>query len=158
MTETRILVVVDPEAGHEVGRTFTLVRALARDSGAAVRLVAVLPIPKPVVDSSGRVLIPADVQLDRIDASVRDRLVRMAARHLDGIEVEVSAIFGDADVEIRNEAEAFRADLVVLTAAPRPSMASALMRVARPLVTFQTDLVDLRAAVPVAVRARDGWR
>lgn len=66
-------------------------------------------------------------------------------------------IFGEADVEVRDAAEAFRADLVVLTAEPRPSAASALMRVARALATFQTDRVDLRPAVPVAVRVRDAW-
>src|SRR5439155_1324117 len=77
-----------------------VVRLIALESGGVVRLLAVIPIPEPVCDRRGYVVLTTDQQIDRLSLATLDELRRMAGVDLDGVPVETSVIFGDRAVEI----------------------------------------------------------
>lgn len=87
--------------------------ALARDFGATVRLLRVLPVPELVVGSDGRILAYVDQETARLTAGGTEDLRRIAAQ-LDGVAVESVVRFGEPVNEILLEAEAFDADLIAL--------------------------------------------
>jgi len=94
----RILVPV--ERTKEMEFALRVVQMIARESGGRVRLVAVLPIPEPLRDCRGCVILTTDQRIERLATSTADELARMAALDLDGVPVETSVIFGDRAVEI----------------------------------------------------------
>jgi len=94
----RILVPV--ERTKEMEFALRVVQMIARESGGRVRLLAVLPIPEPLRDWRGCVILTTDQRIERLATSTADELARMAALDLDGAPVETSVIFGDRAVEI----------------------------------------------------------
>src|SRR5438445_499751 len=128
----RILLPV--ERTKEMEFALRVTRMIALESGGVVRLLAVMPIPEPVCNRRGYVVLTIDQQIDRLALATLDELRRMAAVDLDGVPVETSVIFGDRAVEIGLEAECFNADLVVMPFVSRgPSPAAVIRQMARRL-------------------------
>ena len=116
MMAKRILVPLD---GSESAETAAALAAdLARGSGGEVRLLQVHPVPEHRVSETGRVVAYADQEMERVGAEGRDYLESVGAR-LGSVPAESVVRFGKPAQEILDEAEAFGADLIVLTAAPR---------------------------------------
>ncbi len=135
----RILVpVVDGETAEAI---VPVVAAIARDSGATVRLLRVEPVPEHVVGAHGRVVAYVDQEMDRLTRLGLDELAALEAR-LAGAPVERVVRFGDAAPEIAVEAEAFGADLIALADERRG-------RVVRALAPTLADRVSARTEVPV---------
>jgi universal stress protein family protein len=128
----RILVPV--ERTKEMQFALRVVRLIALESGGVVRLLAVIPIPEPVYNGRGYLVLTTDQQIDRLAVATLDELRRMAAVDLDGVPVETSVIFGDRAVEIGVEAECVNADLVVMPFSRRPGPAAVIRQMARRLV------------------------
>lgn len=102
-----------------------LVGALARDTGATVRLLRVFPVPERVVGTHGRTVAYVDQEMSRLTGQGLEELARMETA-LHGVPVERVVRFGDAEEEILVEAETFGADLIALTSARRGRLQSAL--------------------------------
>jgi len=128
----RILVPVEQSSAMEF--TLRVVRMVACESGGIVRLLTVVPIPEPLRDVRGAILLTTDQRMERMTIAMDEELDRLAATHLDGVPVETSVIFGDRTVEIGLEAECFHADLVVLPLERRRSPAAWLADRARRLL------------------------
>ena len=60
---------------------------IARESGGVVRLLAVVPIPKPIYDSRDCLVVSTDQQMERLADAAADRLKRIAALELEGVPV-----------------------------------------------------------------------
>lgn len=95
-----------------------LVGALARGSGATVRLLRVAPVPKNVVSEDGRVIAYADQEMERVEREGLEYL-KGAQAQLDGVPVESVVRFGEPAEEIVREADAFGADLIVVARSRR---------------------------------------
>ncbi|MGH7415207.1 MAG: universal stress protein, partial [Candidatus Rokuibacteriota bacterium] len=112
MMAKRILVPLD---GSEAAETAAALAAdLARGSGGDVRLLQVHPVPEHRVTDTGRVVAYADQEMERLTAEGRDYLETVEAR-LGPVPAESVVRFGKPEQEILVEAEAFDADLIVLT-------------------------------------------
>jgi nucleotide-binding universal stress UspA family protein len=118
----RILVPLDADERSEA--IVPLVAAVARDSGATVRLLRVYPVPERLDGPHGRVVEYVDQAMQRLTAEGEEDLVRGEAQ-MGGVPVERVVRFGEPVEEIALEAEAFHADVIALAEAPR----SALQRV-----------------------------
>ena len=118
MNVKRILVPLDGTESAEAAAV--LAADLARGSGGDVRLLQVRPVPEHRVSNNGRVVAYADQEMERVAAEGRDYLESVEAR-LAPIAVEGVVRFGKPAEEILFEAEAFGADLIVLTADRRKS-------------------------------------
>jgi len=127
----RILVPI--ERAKDMEFALRMAGLIVRESGGVVRLLAVIPIPKPIYDSRHWLVVSTDQQMERLATAAAERLKRIAALDLDGVPVETSVVFGDRAVEIGLEAECFDADLVVMPWAPRPGPAARMRRMARRL-------------------------
>jgi nucleotide-binding universal stress UspA family protein len=92
-----------------------VVAALARDTGATVRLLRVFPVPQRLTDQLGRTVAYVDQEMARLTAEGLDDLHRIEAQ-MAGVPVEAVVRFGEPAEEIALEAEAFEADLIALTA------------------------------------------
>lgn len=112
MMAKRILVPLDGSDSAEAAAA--LAADLARGSGGDVRLLQVQPVPEHRVDSNGRVVAFADQEMERLGAEGRDYLESVEAR-LGAVPAESVVRFGEPAREILVEAEAFDADLIVLT-------------------------------------------
>jgi len=112
MMAKRILVPLDGSESAEVAAT--LAADLARGSGGDARLLQVHPVPEQRVSSFGRVVAYADQEMERVAAEGRDYLESVEAR-LAPVVTESIVRFGEPAQEILVEAEAFDADLIVLT-------------------------------------------
>lgn len=141
MTAKRILAPIDGSERNE--DVLSLVGALGRDSGATVRLLRVYPIPERVVAENGKTIAYADQEMAGLTAAGLDSL-KHAEALLHGVPVERTVRFGDTVEEIANEAEAFDADVIVLTEAPH----SMLRRVFAPGIASR---VTSRTTVPTFV-------
>jgi nucleotide-binding universal stress UspA family protein len=117
--------------------------ALARDSGAALRLLRVMPVPERVAHPHGRTVAYADQEMERLTAAGRDDLQRLEDE-LGDITVESVVRFGEPVEDILLEAEAFDADLIALSSAARG-------RLRRFLARGVADGVADRALVPTLV-------
>jgi len=102
-----------------------VVAALARDTGATVRLLRVFPVPSRVTDQLGRTVAFVDQEMARLTAEGLDDLHRIEAQ-MAGVPVEAVVRFGEPAEEIALEAEAFEADLIALTADKNGRLASVL--------------------------------
>jgi universal stress protein A len=141
MTAKRILAPVDgSEQSEEI---VPLVAALARDTGATVRLLRVYPIPRRVVRDTGEVISYADQEMAGLSAAGQDALQHTGVR-LHDVPIERMVRFGDTVEEIANEAEASEADVIVMTESPRS-------RMRRALAPGVADRVAARAKVPTIV-------
>jgi nucleotide-binding universal stress UspA family protein len=125
MMAKRILVPLDGTESSEAAAV--LAADLARGSGGNVRLLQVYPVPEHRVSNSGRVVAYADQETDRLTAEGRDYLESVEAR-LGAIPAQTVVRFGEPEEEILTEAEAFDADLIVVTAARRAGWLSRFTR------------------------------
>lgn len=116
MMAKRILVPLDGSEPAEAAAA--LAADLARGSGGDVRLLQVHPVPEHRVNSDGRVVAYADQEMERLAAEGRDYLETVEER-LGPVSAQSVVRFGEPEREILVEAEAFDADLIVLTAAQR---------------------------------------
>jgi nucleotide-binding universal stress UspA family protein len=104
-----------PFGGRETDEAvLPVVGAVARDSGAVVRLLRVFPVPDNVVGTHGHVVAYADQEMARLTAEGLGRLEVIEAQ-LPGVPVERVVRFGDTAAEILLEAEAFGADLIAVS-------------------------------------------
>ena len=123
-----------------------LVGALARESGATVRLLRVCPVPEVIVGDNGRVVAYVNQEMDRLNREGLGQL-KAAELPLDGVPVEHVVRFGAPVEEILLEAEAWGADLIALTTSARGRLWHAIS----PGVA---DRVSRQAATPtLALRA-----
>ena len=120
------------------------VAALARDSGATVRLLRVYPIPDHIVGAHGRTVAYVDQEMDSLSRQGVMELTAIADTTLDGVPVEMVVRFGDPGAEILIEAEVFGAELIALTTTERS-------RLRRALIGDTADHVTRKAAVPALV-------
>jgi nucleotide-binding universal stress UspA family protein len=134
----RILVPLDHTTAYDV--ILPVVADIARGSGATVRLLHVAPAPEPVV-SEGRVVVYANQETSRLENEWLSTL-QVSEPLLIGVPVERRVRFGAPVEEIVNEAEAFDADLIIVTTTSRSSLkrgvlgsvAEQVMRRAKPPV------------------------
>jgi len=93
----RILVPLDEAVQTE--SMVEAVGALARSTGATVRLLHVAPIADVVVDEDGHVLAYSDQETERLEAEAQDFL-HAASIGLEGVPVECAVRFGDPVAQI----------------------------------------------------------
>lgn len=110
----RVLLPLDQSTAAETA--VPVVSDMARGGGATVRLLHVAPIPDAVRGTDGRIVSYADQETARLEAEAIDYLRTIEAQ-LDGVAVECAVRFGEPLAEILADAEAFGADLIVLTTA-----------------------------------------
>lgn len=120
-----------------------VIEAIGRASGATVRLLRVFPVPEIVEADNGRVVAYIDQEMARLSGQGLVDLEAAEAR-LDGVAVESVVRFGEPEDEILLEAEAFSADLIVLTTAR-------VGRLRRALLPGVSDRVVSKAALPTLV-------
>ena len=113
----RILVPLDASERSESVLPF--VADLARGAGGTVRLVHVTPYVRTRLSDDGRVLFYGHQAEERETARADSRL-RDLEPLLDGVALEHRVRLGDPAEEIVREAEAFGADVVVLSTRRRP--------------------------------------
>lgn len=121
-----------------------LVGAVARETGATIRLLRVFPVPHHVVGPDGRTIAYVDQEMDRLTRQGAVDLEATAEIHLAGVPVETAVRFGDPAEEIVIEADAFSADLIALGATLRS-------RLGKALVPGVADKVTEKAKVPTLV-------
>ena len=102
-----------------------VVGALARETGATVRLLRVYPVPERVVGTHGRTVAYVDQEMARLTSEGQEELARVETA-LWGVPVERVVRFGEPAEEILVEAETFDADLLALTTPRRTRLASAI--------------------------------
>ncbi len=137
----RVLVPIDGSERSEA--IVPIVAALARESGATVRLLRVYPVPERVIGNNGQTIVYADQEMAGLTAAGQDALEHVETQ-LHGVPVERVVRFGDAAEEIAHEAEAFGADIIALTASPRG-------RIRRVFAPDITERVAEKVSVPTLV-------
>ncbi len=143
----RILIPLDQPAQGEA--IIPVLGDLARGAGATVRLLHVAPMPTNVTSSDGRIVAYADQEMARRHAEAMDYLQTVELQ-LSGVPVECAVRFGDPVREILAEAEAFAADMIVLTTRERT-------RLGRLVLGGVAEEIFAKAELPVAlVRASRG--
>ena len=125
MMAKRILVPLDGRESSEAAAA--LAADLARGSGGTVRLLQVYPVPEEKRGAFGRVVAYADQEMARLTGEGRDYLESVEAR-LGSVPAETVVRFGEPHDEILTEAEAFDADLIVVTTGRRTGWLSRLGR------------------------------
>jgi nucleotide-binding universal stress UspA family protein len=120
----RILIPLDEAVPAE--SMVEAVGALARTTGATVRLLHVAPIPESVSDDYGHVVVYADQETARLEAEGLDYL-HAASMGLDGVSLECAVRYGDPVQQILDEAESWNADLIAMTTRGRGSIGRALL-------------------------------
>jgi len=138
----RILVPLDETVQAE--RVLDMIADMGRGAGATVRLLHVAPVPDNVV-SDGRIVAYADQETARLESEGLDYLRAVEVR-MNGFPVESTVRFGDPVKEILAEAEAFGADLIVMST----KAASGISRVVLGSVAEQV----LRKAGPAVMLVR----
>jgi nucleotide-binding universal stress UspA family protein len=137
----RILAPIDLREQHEA--IVPIVAALARDTGATVRLLRVVAVPRHVIGTDGRTVSYVDQEMARLTSEGLSALHRIEAQ-MDGVPVEAVVRFGEPVEEILSEVEAFGADLVALGADRQGPLRTAL-------VPGVADRVAARATVPTLI-------
>ena len=120
----RILIPLDEAVPAE--SMIEAVGALARSTGAIVRLLHVAPIPESLSDDYGHVVVYADQETSRLEAEGLDYL-HAASVGLDGVSLECAVRYGDPVEQILGEAESWNADLIAMTTRGRGSIERALL-------------------------------
>lgn len=121
MTTKRILVPLD---GRETAEAVVpVVAALARDTGAAVRLLRIFPLPSEVMTPQGWMVASVDQEMARLESRALSDFAP-AEVELAGLPVETVVRYGDPVEEIAREAEAFGADMIALSAGRRGRLRS----------------------------------
>ena len=114
MTPKRILVPIKGTPGDEA--VLSMVAPAASAVGATVRLVHVAPVPHNLLSESGRVVLYADQEMERVDAQWTGYLVDIAMT-LPDTATECVVRFGDPAQEIVAEADAWGAEAIAMTTA-----------------------------------------
>ena len=123
MTTKRILVPLD---GRETAEAVVpVVAALARDTGAAVRLLRIFPLPSQVTTPQGFMVASIDQEMARLESRALSDFAP-AELALAELPVETVVRYGDPIEEIAREAEVFGADMIALTSGRRGRLRSAL--------------------------------
>jgi nucleotide-binding universal stress UspA family protein len=148
MTMKRILVPLDGRERAEA--VVPVVAALARDTGAAVRLLRIFPVPSHVMTPQGRVVASVDQEMARLESRALSDFAP-AEMELTGLPVETIVRYGDPTEEIVHEAQAFGADLIALTSGRHG-------RVRAALAPGLAHRVQTRTATPTLVLYADGER
>jgi nucleotide-binding universal stress UspA family protein len=120
----RILVPLDEAVPAE--SMVEAVGALARSTGATVRLLHVAPTAESLADDYGHVLVYADQETARLEAEALDYL-HAASMGLDGVTLECAVRYGDPVAQILDEAESWNADLIAMTTRGRGRVGRALL-------------------------------
>lgn len=120
----RILVPLDEAVPAE--SMVEAIGALARSTGATVRLLHVAPVPDSITDEKGHVLVYADQESARLEAEALDYL-HAASVTLEGVALECEVRFGDPVEQIVKEAETWNADLIAMATRGRSSIGRALL-------------------------------
>ena len=120
----RILVPLDAAVNAE--SMVEAIGALARSTGATVRLLHVAPVPDAVLDDDGHVLAYADQETERLEADAMDYL-HATSVGLEGIPVECAVRFGDPVGQIVEDAQAWNADLIAMATRGRSVIGRALL-------------------------------
>jgi nucleotide-binding universal stress UspA family protein len=102
------------------------VGALARSTGAIVRLLHVAPPPESITDDHGHILVYADQESARLEAEAIDYM-RAASIGLEDAALEYAVRYGDPVEQILEEAEAWNADLIAMTTRGRNRIGRALV-------------------------------
>jgi nucleotide-binding universal stress UspA family protein len=123
MTMKRILVPLDGREKAEA--VVPVVAALARDTGAAVRLLRIFPLPSEVTTSQGWMVASVDQEMARLESRALSDFAP-AEIELGGLPVETVVRYGDPVDEIAQEADTFGADLIALTSGRRGRLRTAL--------------------------------
>ena len=124
----RILAPIDARERSEA--IMPVVAALARDSGASVRLLRVFPVPY------------VDQEMARLTDEGLEDLARVATAFA-GVPVECVVRFGEPEDEIRLEAEAFHADLIALATDKRGRLRRALTPTLADRIAGKTSIPSL---------------
>jgi len=123
MTTKRILVPLD---GRETAEAVVpVVAALARDTGAVVRLLRIFPLPSQVTTPQGFMVASVDQEMARLESRALSDFAP-AELALAELPVETVVRYGDPIEEIAREAEVFGADMIALTSGRRGRLRSAL--------------------------------
>jgi nucleotide-binding universal stress UspA family protein len=120
----RILVPLDEAVQAE--SMVEAVGALARSTGATVRLLHVAPVADAVMDEDGHVLAYSDQETERLEAEALDFL-HATSIGLEGLPVECAVRFGDPVAQIVEDAEAWNADLIAMATRGRGCIGRALL-------------------------------
>ena len=120
----RILVPLDEAVQAE--SMVEAIGALARSTGATVRLLHVAPVPDSILYEDGHVLAYADQESARLEAEALDYL-HASAIALEGVALEYAVRFGDPVDQIVEEAETWDADLIAMATRGRSSIGRALL-------------------------------
>ena len=139
MATKRILLAVDRSPRADA--VAAIAADTARGAHATVRLLHVAPEPSAVQDVHGRVVVYADQEAESLISQGVDYL-RTLEIHFSGVPVDCVVRFGDPVAQILDEAEAFRADLIVVGTAGRSG-------IGRVLLGSVAERVFGRATVPV---------
>lgn len=139
MATKRILLAIDQSPRADA--VAAIAADTARGAHATVRLLHVAPEPSAVQDAHGRVVVYADQETESLISEGVDFL-RTLEVHFSGVPVESVVRFGDPVAQILDEAEAFRADLIVVGTAGRSG-------IGRVLLGSVAERVFGRATVPV---------
>ena len=89
-------------------------RSKKRSAHGSVRLLQVSRVPEKRIGTAGRVVAYADQEMERLEAEGRDYLEGVGAR-IAPVPSETIVRFGEPSAEILVEADAFGADMIVLT-------------------------------------------
>ena len=120
----RILVPLDEAVLAE--SLLEAVGALARSTGALVRLLHVAPIPESLADEHGHVLVYADQESTRLETEGLDYM-HAASVGLEGVSVECAVRFGDPVEQIVDEAETWNADLIAMATRGRKGLGRTIL-------------------------------
>ena len=120
----RILVPLDEVV--QADNVVAAVGALARSTGATVRLLHVAPVPQSLSDDGGHVLVYVDQESARLEAEAIDYL-KAAAIGLGDVAVEYGVRYGDPVEQILAEADAWNADLIAMPTRGRSGIGRTLL-------------------------------
>ena len=120
----RILVPLDEAVQSE--SMVEAVGALARSTGATVRLLHVAPRPEILTDDYGHVLVYADQESARLEAEALDYL-HAASVGLEDVALECAVRYGDPVEQILDEARTWNADLIAMATRGRSCIGRALI-------------------------------
>jgi len=105
--------------------TLQAIADVARGAGSVVRLLYVRPLPSGAASGPTLATSPGDEEKRRLEAE-SSRYLDVVASSLGDIPVERVIRFGDLETAVLNEAAAWRADLVALSAGDRTWLSRAV--------------------------------
>lgn len=120
----RILVPLDGAVQAE--HVIEAIGALARSTGATVRLLHVAPVPQSLSDDHGHVLVYVDQESARLEAEAIDYL-KAVSIGLEDVAIEYGVRYGDPVEQILGEADAWNADLIAMATRGRSGIGRTLL-------------------------------